>query len=250
VTGVARPAAAEVTARPAPGGSAARPAGAARARWLAALVLPIGPAAVAVLRFVLPYNTVDDPATIAAKVIARPGAESLVTWLGLVATVTLVPAVLWIAGRTRRGAPGLTVAATLLLVPAYLVLGWIVASDLLLWSGARSGLDARTLAALYGHSHPAAATADVIFVVGHVLGTVLLGLAMWRSRTCARWGAVATVVAQPLHFVAAVIVASHPLDLAAWGLNAIGFAAAGLAIARDGDNGRVLRDDSACRWDR
>jgi hypothetical protein len=209
-------------------------------RWLVAVLLPIGPAAVAVLRYVLPYDTVDDPATIATKVLAHPGAESLVIWLGFVAALTLVPAVLCVAGLTRRRAPRLTVAAVLLLVPAYLMLSWVVASDLLLWYGARNGMDATALAALYEHTHPAAAAADVIFVVGHVAGTVLLGLAMWHVRTIPRWAAVATVIAQPLHFVAAVIVASHPLDLVAWGLNAIGFAAAGVAIARQNDNDRPL----------
>jgi hypothetical protein len=207
-------------------------------RWLAAVLLPIGPAAVAVLRFMLPYDTVDDSTTIAAKVIADPGAESLVIWLGFVAALTLVPAVLWLARFTRRSAPRLTVAAVLLLVPAYLMLSWVVASDLLLYYGARTGMDATTLAALSEHTHPAAAAADVIFVAGHVAGTVLLGLAMWRVRSIPRWAAVATVIAQPLHFVAAVIVASHPLDLVAWGLNAIGFAAAGVAIARQNDNDR------------
>jgi hypothetical protein len=216
--------------------------------WLAVLLLPVGPTAVAVLRFVMPYNTVDDSDTIAGKVIAHPDAQSLVIWLGLVATLTLVPAVLWIAGLTRPHAPRLTVAAVLLLVPAYLVLAWISASDLLLWAGSRNGLDATALAALYGRTHPAATTADVIFVVGHVVGTVLLGLAMWHSGTVPRWAAVVTIIAQPLHFVAAVIVASHPLDLAAWGINAIGFAAAGLAIARSDDNGRRLPAEPASRW--
>jgi hypothetical protein len=39
--------------------------------------------------------------------------------------------------------------------------------------------------------------------------------------------------------VAAVIVVSHPLDLVAWGMQAVGFAAAAVAVAR-------LRDDE---WD-
>jgi hypothetical protein len=208
----------------------------ARRTWLPVMLLPIGPAAVAVLRYVMPYNTVDDASTIAAKVIAHPGAQSLVIWLGLVGTLALAPAVLWIAARTRPRAPRLTVAAVLLLVPAYLVLAWITAADLLLWAGARNGLDATTLAALYDRTHPASAVADLIFVVGHVAGTVLLGLAMWRARTVPLWAAAATVIAQPLHFVAAVIVTSHPLDFAAWGLNAIGFAAAGLAAYRHGPN--------------
>jgi hypothetical protein len=208
-------------------------------RWLAALIVPIGPAAIAVLRYVLPYNTTDDTATIAAKVIAAPGTQSLVVWLGLLGTLTLAPGVLWIARLTRRRAPLLTAVAALLLVPAYLVLAWLSAADLLLWVGAQDGLDASALTRLYDNTHPTSTIADVIFVIGHVVGTVLLGVAMWRSRTVPRWAAAATIIAQPLHFVAAVILASHELDLLAWGLNAVGFAAAALAIIR-------LRDDD---WD-
>jgi hypothetical protein len=50
------------------------------------------------------------------------------------------------------------------------------------------------------------------------------------------WAGVVTVISQPLHFVAAVVVSSHALDLAAWGLNAVGFAAVSLAILRLGDD--------------
>jgi len=59
---------------------------------------------------------------------------------------------------------------------------------------------------------------------------------MWRSRSVPRWAAVLTLVAQPLHFTAAVIVGSPGLDLAAWGLNAVGFAAAAAAILRMPDD--------------
>jgi len=68
-----------------------------------------------------------------------------------------------------------------------------------------------------------------VFVAGHVLGTVLLGLALWRA--VPRWAAVAIIVSQPLHFVAAVVLANHVLDAAAWALTAVGFAVA-VAVAR------------------
>lgn len=55
---------------------------------------------------------------------------------------------------------------------------------------------------------------------------------MWTSHAVPRWAAVLTMASQPLHFVAAVILASPQLDLAAWGMQAIGFAVAGLAILR------------------
>lgn len=210
-----------------------------RTRWLAALLIPIGPAAVAVLRFVLPYSTVDDGRTIVNKVAAHPDAQSLVLWLGFLAVLTLVPGALWVGRLTRHRAPGLTATALVLLVPGYLALGWLIGSDLLLWGGVRAGFDTGSLTRLYEATHPTSAVAGGLFVLGHVIGTVLLGTAMWRSRTAPPWAAVLTGLSQPLHFVAAVIVVSHPLDLVAWGMQTVGFAAAAVAVAR-------LRDDE---WD-
>ncbi len=204
-------------------------------RWLAALLIPVGPAAVAVLRYVLPYSTVDEPATIVGKVIADPASQSLVLWMAFVAALTIVPGVLWVGRLTRRGAPRLTAAAMLLMVPGYLALGWLCAGDALLLAGARSGIGEATLTSLFGTLHPTIAIAEVMFVIGHVIGTVLLGIAMWRSHAVPRWAAVAVAISQPLHFVAAIIVASPELDLAAWGMNAVGFAAASAAISRLSD---------------
>lgn len=209
-----------------------------RSRWLVALMMPVGPAAVAVLRFVLPYDTTDGAATVVAKVATHPNPESLVLWLGLVATLTLIPAVLWVARLTSEKAPGLTVAALLLLVPGYVSLAWVVARDALLWAGVHRGVDAAVLTRLYSAVHPASGVAEGLFVVGHVGGTVLLGMAMWRSRAVPRWAAALTLVSQPLHLFAAVIVVSHPLDLVAWSLNAVGFAAAAASYLRVSDEAR------------
>ena len=48
------------------------------ARWTAAILMPIGPAAVAVLRFVLPYDTNDSAAVMIAKVQADVGSQQAV----------------------------------------------------------------------------------------------------------------------------------------------------------------------------
>jgi len=189
---------------------------------LAALVLPVGPVAVGLLRFVIPYDTTDSAADLVRGALASPGAMSAVLWFGLVAALTFVPAVLWIGRLTRRHAPRLTGAALLLLVPGYLSMIWFIGTDLVLWSGAQAGLSADALVGVYGAAHPTSAITGGIFVVGHVLGTVLLGIAMWRSRTVPAWAAALTIVSQPLHFVAAVILTSPALDLVAWGLNAVG----------------------------
>jgi hypothetical protein len=226
--------------------SAAAPRDLRRAtRWFLALIMPVGPVAVALLRFQLPYFTADGGgADVAASVLANPQAQSLVVWLAFVATLTLVPAVFAIGRLTRRRTPRLTAAALLLAVPGYLMMGWLAASDKLLWAGAQVGVEAETLGRLYEATHPASAVAITLFVVGHVIGTILLGVAMWRSNAVPTWAAVLTIVSQPLHFVAAVIVGSPMLDLVAWGMTALGFAVAAAAVVRLDDQAWDLPPDT------
>lgn len=208
-------------------------------RLLAAIILPVGPAALALLRFLLPYSTTDDATAIESKVRAAPDRMSLVLWFGLIGFFTLVPAAFAVGRMTRRRAPRLTAAALLLLVPGYLAIGWLIAGDLLVWTGVHCGADPQLIVRMYEGMHPTIGIAEAVFVAGHVIGTILLGLALWRSQVVPRWAAVLVLVSQPLHFVAAVVLASHPLDLVAWGLQAVGFAAVSVAVLR-------LRDDD---WD-
>jgi hypothetical protein len=216
------------TATPITNGSDLRQA----SRVLAAVLLPIGPAAVAALRFVLPYTNTDSSAAVVSSINAHRAAESAVVWLGLVATLTIVPAVAFAGRAVARRCPRLATTAVLLLVPGYLCLGWLNVVDAAVLFGVRHGVAPETLAQMYAGMHPAQVVAEGVFVVGHVLGTILLGVGMLRSRLVAAWAAWITIAAQPLHFVAAVIVGSHWLDLIAWGLNTIGFAALAAATLR------------------
>lgn len=201
-------------------------------RWLAAVILPIGPGVIALLRYRLPYFNAETSTDIGSAVLANPGAQSFVVWCVFIAIFTLVPAALWVGRLTRRHTPRLTATALLLLVPGYLALGGLATGDVILWAGAREGLDAATLGRLYETMHPAVMVTTSVFVLGHVLGTVLLGIALWRSRAVTRVAALLVIVSQPLHFVALIILASPTLDMAAWGMNAIGFAAASIAVLR------------------
>lgn len=196
-----------------------------RGRVLLALLLPVGPAAVAVLRYVLPYETTDDSKEVVREVAAHQSTQSAVVWLGFVALFALVPAVLAVGKLARTESPRLAAAAVVLLVPGYLSLGWLVSSDAAVLFSVRHGLSLADAADSYESLHPVVLVAGVVFVIGHVLGTVLLGCALWRGSVVPRTAALAVVVSQPLHFVAAVILSSHALDLVGWGLNAVGFAA-------------------------
>lgn len=211
------------------------PAAAAKplAPRLAALVLlPLAPALVAALRGLLPYFTSSSSADVVADVEAAQGAQNAVVWLGFLAALTLPVAALWAGRPFYAAAPRLTAVAETLLVPAYLCLPWLVATDAVLLHGAEHNVDADVVAGMYEALHPAALVGLAVFVIGHVLGTVLLGIAAIRTRLIPLWAGIALAVCQPLHFAALVIVGSQPLDVAAWGLNAVAFGLIGLDIFR------------------
>ena len=90
------------------------PSTTSRRRRAAVLVAAIGPLSVAALRGLIPYDTVDDNATIVAKVAAHPAAETAVLWLSGFALITLPLAVLVVNGVAMRARPVLgTVAAVI-----------------------------------------------------------------------------------------------------------------------------------------
>jgi hypothetical protein len=205
-------------------------------RLLAAVLLPIGPAAVAILRFVMPYYTADSSEDVVSSIAAHQTAQNAVVWLGFIASMTLAPAVIFACRVVGRRSPRLAAVAAPLMVLGYLSLAWLTMGDVIVLYGVRHDLPVATLADMYSSSHPVQGIAAAFFVAGHVLGTILLGIGMLRGRVVHPALAWATIVSQPIHFVAAVIVPSHPLDLFGWGLNAIGFAALSVVILRLADD--------------
>lgn len=189
---------------------------------LALFLLPVGPLCVAVIRLELPYYKAKTNLAAVQSVAAHPGRESLVLWLGLVAFLTLLPGVLGLAAAlpaSRLRTAGLVLAAA-----GYLCIGVLFIEDSLLWSAAHIHADQAQTAALLGANHPAVSIATGIFVVGHVLGTVLLGAALLRAQLVPAWAAWVLIVSQPIHFTATVILGSPQVDFVGWSLTAVGMA--------------------------
>jgi hypothetical protein len=201
-------------------------------RVAAAVLLPLGPLSVAILRGILPYFTAGSSEDMLDHTAAALGRMDAVVWLGLVATLTLVPSALAAARLAQRRAPRLTLASVVLLVPAYLALP-IVNNDLLVRAAAT---DADRTAALRildsASSHGAALVAGVLFIAGHIIGAILLGTALWRSGAIPAWAGIALIVSQPLHLIFAVVVPNPILDASAWGLTALGLGVAALRVLR------------------
>ena len=211
-------------------------------RVLAAVVLPLGPLLITLARGLMPYWTSDDRAVVVATSLAQPGRLDALLWLGFLAVPLLLLGVLAIGYLTRRGAPVLATVGTMLTFAAFAGIGALGSTDAVTLAGSEVGLDPATLERLLLaiENHPVNGLGVGLFVIGHILGLVLLGIALRRARVVPLWVAVATAVSQPVHFVSAVLIPSRLLDVVlGWGLTTVAFAAIGLAILR-------MRDDD---WD-
>jgi hypothetical protein len=118
-----------------------------------------------------------------------------------------------------------------LLVPAFTAL-FFGAGDVTLRVVAGAALDPATKANLYDAAVALgpASVAMLIFVAGHILGTVLIGAALWRARAIPAWAAVALIISQPMHLVFFLFVPIQAMDVASWGLTALGLGVAGLRV--------------------
>lgn len=184
-------------------------------RFLTAVLMPVGPAAVAVIRLLYPPD--------AATALGQPETMETVLWLGFLATFTLIPGAYAALGLLRRPTPRLWVWTGAFLLPGYLAMVTLGFFDTLWAAAPGAGLSLEQVEAL-GRSAEAAGPGMItllIFVVGHVVGTTLLGVAALRGRLMPGLAAVAMVVSQPLHVIA-VITGLPVLDLVAWGLTAVG----------------------------
>jgi hypothetical protein len=208
---------------------AARRAPRRTGRVLTAVLMPVGPAAVAIIRFLAPR----DP--IGPAVAAHLAAAQLTVWLDLIALLTLLPGAYAALRLTRPVAPVLTRWVGLFLVPGYLAASALFAADSLALTGTEAGLAPRTVTSLSnGYAAlPPISVLFVVFVLGHIVGVVLLGILSYRHHLMPRWAAVALTVSQPMHLVA-IVLGLRELDLTAWSLTALGMAFLGARWIRAG----------------
>jgi hypothetical protein len=132
-----------------------------------------------------------------------------------------------------RGAPVLSGAGCVLALVGWEAVAFVWAGDALMYElAARGGSPAA-----WSHfvANPAIRIMTLVFVIGHLAGTALLGIALWRALVVRLWAAGA-IVAGDLGHLAAHAIGSRGLDIAAFGLLAVGCAVAARAILRTPDD--------------
>lgn len=124
---------------------------------------------------------------------ASNGVYGYLQWLDALFVVLVVPSVLAMVLVTRRTAPRLATAAAVVMGGGFLmVLPLSVGADQLTWVAAQNGRDPATIGPFIDDlgSDPRAGIGLVGFLLAIVVGSVLVALALWRSRAVPTWAAV------------------------------------------------------------
>lgn len=211
-----------------------------RPMWRVALAiaLPVGPLLVTLARAVMPYWTSDDPTTVVAKVAGATTTMNLLIWLGALLTPCMIISMLTLGYVARRGAPVLATIGTVLSFGAYALWGATGNLDYTATVLLSAGYSVEEVVTLAGHLESTVLSMVVGFfwVLGHILGLVILAIALHRARVLPLWAAVLMALSQPVHLVAAVIVPSRWLDVfGGWGMTTFTCVLVSLWILRTRD---------------
>ncbi len=228
------------SARPSvPSATARRPRDDRPIRRRAAAVVLVVPAACAVAaQLVSPTYGVIDTAAALDAIAAAPGRQTAALLLSVAAFLTLVPAFLAAARLARRRRPLLAASAAAVNLVAYLGLGLAFSAyEPLLAVAAARPVDERPSLVAYLDAVVSSGVFNLstgLFVIGHVVGAVLAGLAL--RGTIPTWAWVALAVSQPAHFVSFVVLQNAVLDAASWGLTAVALTVCAVTVLRTPDD--------------
>jgi hypothetical protein len=186
------------------------------------------PALIGVGNALGPY-TGDAPSGAALLAKAATVRESFLAaeWLGLLGILAFLPATLGVMRLARRGAPSLSLIGGSLALAGYACGLGLAALDAVTWEMLTFG-NRSVMGSLLDRMGNNAEFGVIltIFVVGHVLGTVLLGVALIRARAVPLWAAALFTVGVPIHLVAHLS-SLQPVELTSLVVQTI----AGVAIA-------------------
>lgn len=115
---------------------------------------------------------------------------------------------------------------------------WGLVADQMFMLHALSAVGDDTVAVAAGHHYYATGQVGVFLAGwgGHLPAYVLLGLALWRARAVPRWAAALIVAGAPLMMSAYFPGSSYLLQVAGYGLEAIGAIPAAAALIRGAQN--------------
>jgi hypothetical protein len=204
------------------------------ARCLLAACLVVGPLAGVIVRASIPGSSTDSLSQAIAAYASHPGAtQVLVVADGFM--VLMVPASLAALALAWRRAPVVSLVAAVLSFVGWSAIVMLAAQDAVFAEAGRTvyqHAQATELAIHWSHRNLVRDYVN-LFVAGHLFGTILLGVALWRARAIPRWAAAMIGVSMPVH-LAAFITGVRVVDVCAFCLLLVGFAVCARQVAFEG----------------
>ena len=204
-------------------------------RYAAAVIIMVPATSVAIARL---FQTDGSNTRAMLDLIAvNPDRQLTFAVLGYIGLFTALPAFLAVARLSRRRRPALTMAALAMNNAAFLGAFAMSAIDNLYLIGALLPAEQRDTAAVVIDRMWSSGLAGIstnLFVLGHIAGAVLMGLALRGSIPTLGW--VAMLLTTPTHVVVFVVLQMPVLDMVAWLLMTISFAYCAAAIIRTPDD--------------
>jgi hypothetical protein len=200
-------------------------------RYAAAVIMLVPATCVAIGRL---FQTEDSDTRRSLDLIAaNPDRQFTFALLGFIGLLCVVPAFLAAGTLSRRRRPVLTSVALVVNLIAYLGAFAMAAIDNLLLIGASLPPEQRDVAAtvidkMWSTGIPGISTS--LFVLGHILGAILMGLALRGSIATLGW--LAMLLTTPVHVLAFVVLQMPVLDMAAWLLMTLAFACCAIKIIK------------------
>jgi len=199
-------------------------------RWVTAGCMVIAPIAFAIIRAVIPYS--NSPSEALTAYSGHAGAYTLLAAAEVVAVLTMGFAMLGLGRLIQGRAPLLALIGTPVAVLGWFMVAVLGTLDSVTHEMTQAGIAGETGASLLTRIN---ANSEIglffgLFLAGHLVGTLLLGVGLLVSRSVPAWAGIAVIAGDVLHPVAFVVLQSHALDALAYLILGAGMMMAARAV--------------------
>ena len=218
---------------PTPAAEPGAPAG--TGRILLGVTTALGPFLLALGTGVIPYSTGGSEEEIVRDIADDRTLTEVTLWCWLFGSIALTIGTLVVGLLAMRYAPKLGLWGLLLLGTGLLAIASAPEMDAVTLGGLEEGVGVDALAKVSEGTYalPAVAVPLLWFIGAHVLGAILLGVALLRGRVIAPWAAWLLILSMPLNVVG-YAGGIMPLTVLSFVMMGVAFALAGLVVVRHG----------------
>jgi hypothetical protein len=199
-------------------------------RWVTAACMIIAPVAVAVVRAVIPYG--GTPSETLDGYLTPTYVYPILAAAEVAAVFTMAFAMLGLGRLIQARTPILALIGTPIATLGWSMIAVLGTMDSVYYELAKVGHGVAIGPSLFVQMQNNSETGLFVglFILGHLVGTLLLGIGLLVSRRTPIWAGVAVIVGDVLHPFAFLVLRSHALDALAYLIMGAGLAMAARAV--------------------